>query len=109
MTMAVIPEGESNLSVLDEASHGVVAHSVPVGESKGEIERFTPSISGYDYIVASWGSSSFFNFNLAEKVWMALGLTARCIGNGSQQIYYDDLSVPTFGIASGEVSSEYYS
>ena len=69
---------------------------------------FSPSISGYDYIVAAWGDSSFYTFNLAEKVWMTLGLTPRCVGNDQQRLVYDDLGLPEFGVAEGEVSSDYH-
>nr|BFE89938.1 hypothetical protein GCM10020185_04740 [Pseudomonas brassicacearum subsp. brassicacearum] len=38
---------------------------------------------------------------------MALGLTPRCIGNEHQRVVYDDLSLPEFGVAEGEVSLQY--
>lgn len=82
--MAVVPEegnDDGPIEVLSEAGDGVVAFSVPFGEKKAESAQFTPSISGYDYIVAAWGDASFYTFCLAEKVWMTLGLTPRCIVN----------------------------
>lgn len=85
-----------------------MSFSVPCLGKKGDSRDFSPSVSSYDYVVASWGSNSFFTYNLAEKVWMALGLTPRCLGNEVQRLVYDDLSVPVFGVADGEVSSEYY-
>lgn len=73
MIMAVVPEDVlASLSVFDEASNGVVSFSVPDIERQGGLPTFAPSISGHDYIVASWGSGSFYSYALAEKVWMAL-------------------------------------
>lgn len=109
MIMTVVPdEGPDLIPPLDESSHGVVSFSVPVADEKGSVKDFAPSISGHDYIVASWGDGSFYSYNLAEKVWMALGLTPRCVGNDNQRIIYDDLSLPDFGIAEGEISNEFY-
>lgn len=109
MIMAVIPDEEPGVTpVLDEASNGVVAFSKPMDDEKGNAKDLAPSISGFDYIVASWGDGSFYSYNLAEKVWMALGLSPRCVGNDSQLIIYDDLSLPEFGVAEGEISNEYY-
>ncbi|MCU8382875.1 hypothetical protein OC514_00605 [Vibrio vulnificus] len=108
LQMAVVPEdNEGPIEVLREASEGVVAYSVPFGEEKGVSAQFNPSISGYDYIIAAWGDASFYTFSLAEKVWMTLGLTPRCIGNDKQRLIYDALSIPEFDIVEGEVSSEY--
>ena len=109
MLMAVVPEEEADkLAAFDDWNEGVVAHSVPVLGEKGKTRKFEPSISGHDYVVASWGSGSFYNFSLAEKVWMALGLTARCVGSDHQRLVYDDLSLPAAGVAEGEVSSQYH-
>lgn len=107
--MAVVPGADGGaMEVLDEAGHGVVEYSVPVGDTCGCSAEFSPSISGHDYIVASWGDSSFYTFNLAEKVWMTLGLTPRCVGNDQQRLVSDDLGLPEFGVAEGEVSSDYH-
>lgn len=106
MLMAVVPDDGNAIPVLH--SQGVVAHGVPTPSEKGSVKDFTPNVSGYDYIVASWGSSLFFTYTLAEKVWMALGLTPRCIGNEHQRLVYDDLSLPEFGVAEGEVSLQYH-
>ena len=109
MIMAAIDESvPSPIPVLDEASNGVVAFSVPVLGDKGNSQKFEPSISGHDFIVASWGDGSYYTYNLAEKVWMALGLTARCLGNNEQRLVYDDLGMPEFAVAEGEVSREYH-
>ncbi|MEX0851852.1 MAG: hypothetical protein WD036_01010 [Bauldia sp.] len=109
MIMAVVPDdGPDATPSLQEAGHGVVSYSVPVADEKGGSRNYAPSVSGHDYIVASWGNGSFYTYNLAEKVWMALGLTPRCVGNDSQRIIYDDLSLPEFGVAEGEVSTEFY-
>jgi hypothetical protein len=109
LLMAVVPEAERGpIAVLSETGNGVVEFSVPVGDRPGCSARFSPSISGYDYIVAAWGDGSFYTFNLAEKVWMTLGLTPRCVGNDEQRLVYDDLGLPEFGVAEGEVSSDYY-
>jgi len=85
-----------------------VEYSVPAGDERGCSANFFSSISGHDYIVAAWGDGSFYTFNLAEKVWMTLGLTSRCVGNDQQRLVYDDLELPEFGVAEGEVSSEYH-
>ena len=65
-------------------------------------------MSGNEYVVASRGDGSYYTYLLAEKVWMALGLTPRCIGGDQQKIIFDDLSLPEIGVAEGEVSNEYY-
>lgn len=106
MLMAVVPDDGNAMPVLH--SQGVVAHGVPILSGKASVHDFAPNVSGHDYIVASWGSSLFFTYNLAEKVWMALGLTPRCIGNEHQRLVYDDLSLPEFGVAEGEVSLQYH-
>lgn len=109
MLMAVVPENSPEVTpLLNESSTGVVSSSVPVADHKGDLENYAPSVSQFDYMVASRGDGSFYTFNLAEKVWMALGLTPRAIGNDQQRIVYDDLALPEFGVAGGEVSSEYY-
>lgn len=109
LLMAVVPGIESDpIEVLSEAGGGVVEYSVPDGHVRGCSADFSPSISGYDYVVAAWGDGSFYTFNLAEKVWMSLGLTPRCVGNDQQRLVYDDLGLPEFGVAEGEVSSDYH-
>lgn len=110
MLMASIPEGEcSALKIADfDSSNGVVISSEPVCDEKGQVANFNPSVSGYDYIVASWGDGSFYTSNLAEKVWMSLGLSQRCIGNAEQYIIFDDLSLPLTGVAKGSIAREYY-
>lgn len=108
LVMAAVPEAAvDTLEVLEAGSDGVVSHSVPVLREKGNCAEFAPSVSGYDYIVASWGDGSFYTYSLAEKVWMALGLTASCIGNDEQRLVYDDLGLPEFGVAEGEISANY--
>lgn len=109
LLMAVVPGvDEGPIEVLRESGGGVVVSSVPAGEKLGCAADFSPSISGYDYIVAAWGGSSFYSYSLAEKVWMTLGLTPRCVGNDQQRLVYDDLGQPEFKIAEGEVSSSFY-
>jgi len=109
LQMAVVPGLEGDpIENLTEAGDGVVEYSVPAGDTRGCSAAFTPSISGYDYIVAAWGDGSFYTFNLAEKVWMTLGLTLRCVGNDQQRLVYDDLGLPEIGVAEGEVSSDYH-
>jgi len=108
LQMAVVQgDSEALLDVIREAGQGVVAYSVPF-DRKGTAADFSPSLSGHDYIVASWGSGSFYTYQLAEKVWMTLGLTPRCVGNDHQKLMYDDLRLPEFNVAQGEISSEYY-
>ena len=107
MLMAVVPDGEEDkVGVLDETGHGVVSFSVPSDDEKGCCAQYQESISGYDYIVASRGDGSFYSYVLAEKVWMMLGLTPRCFRGDSQRIVFDDLSIPEFAVAEGEVSNE---
>jgi hypothetical protein len=109
LLMAVVPGVDGDpIEVLREAGDGVVESSVPVGDRCGCSAEFSPSISGHDYIVAAWGDNSFYTFNLAEKVWMTLGLTPRCVGNDQQCLVYDDLGLPEFGVAEGEVSSDFH-
>lgn len=109
MIMAVVPEDIlASLGVVDEASDGVISFSVPDIEFQAGLSTFTPSISGNDYIVASWGNSAFYSYALAEKVWMALGLSSRTLGGTQQRIIYDDLSLPEFGVAEGEITTQYY-
>ncbi|MEZ9592319.1 hypothetical protein AB4302_15285 [Vibrio breoganii] len=109
MVMACVPQDQiSSLSVLSESSDGVVEFSTPCCSEQGGIYPIDTSISGYDYIVASWGGGSHFSYSLAEKVWMTLGLSPRVIGNSEQRIIYDDLSLPTIGVAEGDLATEYY-
>ena len=56
----------------------------------------------------SQGGGSFYGFQLAEKVLVAHGLTPRLLGGDHQKLIYDDLSLPEFGVAEGEVSTEYH-
>lgn len=103
MQMAVVPDdGQHSIPIL-HSDQGQVAHSTPVLRGKGSERDFAPSVSGNDYIVASWGSGAFYTYHLAEKVWMALGLTPRCLGNEQQRLVYDDLELPEFGVAEGEI------
>lgn len=110
MVMVSIPEDDvhSKISELGEFDSGVIASSIQTCRHKGDLKDWTPCISNCDYIVASWGGSSFYSYALAEKVWMSLGLSPRVIGNADQTIIYDDLSLPIMGIAKGEVANEYY-
>ncbi|TYQ25446.1 hypothetical protein PseudUWO311_15635 [Pseudanabaena sp. UWO311] len=106
---ALVLEGEDEpVGLLYEATRGgIVEYGTPI-DVRGCAAEFSPSISGLDYIIASWGDGSFFSFHLAEKVWMTLGLTPRCVGNDQQRLIYDDLGLPEFGVVEGEISSEYY-
>ncbi|BFM41184.1 hypothetical protein [Synechocystis sp. LKSZ1] len=106
-TAVVVDNRDEPIEVLDEAGQGVVKFCVPI-DTKGGASKFIPSISGQDYVIASWGNNYFYSFHLAEKVWMTLGLTPRCVGNEHQRLIYDDLGLPEFGVVEGEVSSEYY-
>lgn len=109
MIMAVAPDsGPGDISQFDEAGHGVVYFSQPDVDAVGQIKDFAPSISGLDYIVASQGVGSFYSYHLAEKVWIALGLTPRVLGGDQQKLIYDDLSLPEFGVVEGEISTEYH-
>lgn len=101
-------EGPGDISDYSEAGDGVVYYSQPDVRELGGIKEFSPSVSGLDYIVASQGNGSFYGYQLAEKVWIALGLTPRVIGGEQQKLIYDDLSLPEFGVAEGEISTEYH-
>lgn len=68
MLMAVVPGADGGpIGVLDESEVGVVRYSTSFDEY-GCMADISPSISGYDYIVASWGSLSFFTFSLMDGV-----------------------------------------
>ena len=109
MVMALVPKAElSRLGIPSESRNGVVSFSTPDVKEQGDLVGFAPSVSGLDYIVASWGDGSFYSYNLAEKVWMALGLSPRCLGGDLQRVIFDDLSLPEFGVAEGEISTEYH-
>jgi len=109
MIMALAPTpGPGLFRAIRETGDGVVYFSQPDINVQGGLAEFEPSISGLDYIVASRGDGSFYTYNLAEKVWIALGLSVRCVGGEQQRLIYDDLSLPEFGVAEGEVSTEYY-
>ena len=107
MAMAADP-GIALAEVKNTSGDGVVSFSVPDVTQRGDLSGFNPSASGLDYIVASSGNGSFYSYNLAEKVWMTLGLSPRCLGADLQQVVYDDLALPAFGVAEGEVSTEYH-
>tara|TARA_B100001059_G_C17815679_1_gene575065 strand:- start:37 stop:1800 length:1764 start_codon:yes stop_codon:yes gene_type:complete len=109
MVMACVPQDAiSSLGTLSESTDGVVEFSTPCCSELGGVSHYSPSVSGYDYVVASWGSSSHYSYFLAEKVWMILGLSPRVIGNSEQRIIYDDLSMPIIGVAEGDIASEYH-
>lgn len=109
MLMACVPVSDlAKLTVLSESTDGVVELSTPCCSNLGGLTQFDPNVSGYGYIVASWGDGSHYSYALAEKVWMTLGLSSRGIGNSEQRIIYDDLSVPALGIVEGNLSNEYY-
>ena len=60
MAMALVPKsGLALLGIPREASNGVVSFSTPDVREQGGLAEFTPSVSGLDYIVASWGDGSF--------------------------------------------------
>lgn len=108
MLMACIPEKDlSNISVFAETTTGLVKEGTPYVGNKGGLDHIKLDVSGYDYIVASWGDGARYSYNLAEKVWMTLGLTPRLIGNTDQQVIYDDLSAPLLNVACGDVACEY--
>jgi len=109
MIMANVPENDiTSLGIMNAASSGVVADSVPCCDNKGDLSHVSYSLNRNDYLVASWGGCGFYTYNLAEKVWMTLGLSQRCVGNGNQKIIYDDLSAPLRAVAQGEISNEFF-
>lgn len=108
MQTSLVPEAEGiDYQTLRLGAYDVVSSSTPFADHKGDLADFAPSIRGRDYIVASWGDNSFFNFYLAEKLWMALGLSARTVGGAHQRLIFDDLRAPVWGVAEGEASNEY--
>ncbi|WP_245495443.1 hypothetical protein [Rhizobium ruizarguesonis] len=108
MIMAVMPEEAMLVMGQPGATgNGVVSYSTPWVETAGGLADYMPSVSGHDYVVASWGDGSFYTYMLAEKVWMALGLSMRALGQEQQRVVFDDMSSPEFGIAEGEVSGTY--
>lgn len=108
MLMACVPEKDiQSLKVLPESVEGTVKSSTPICDEAGGIYPIQTNVSGYDYIVASWGDGARYSYNLAEKVWMTLGLSPRVIGNDEQKIIYDDLSLPIIGVSEGDVASDF--
>ena len=107
MVMALTADPDFR-QVPDEARSGVVYFSTPDVREQGDLSAFEPTVSGLDYIVASWASGSFYSYNLSEKVWIALGLSPRCLGGDVQKVVYDDLSIPEFGVVEGEITTEYF-
>jgi len=107
MLMAVVPDDDKIVMPFPHFDSQVAYSTPDIGE-KGNVRTFAPSVNGHDYIVASWSNGLFYTYNLAEKVWMALGLTPRCMGNELQRMVYDDLRLPEFAVAEGEVSSQYH-
>lgn len=108
MLMACIPEEDiQSLKVLSESTEGTVKSSTPICEAMGGVYPIKLNVSGYDYIVASWGDGARYSYNLAEKVWMTLGLSPRVVGNDEQKIIYDDLSLPIIGVTEGDIASEF--
>lgn len=108
MLMACIPEKDiQSLKVLSESAEGTVKSSTPICDEIGGVYPIKINVSGYGYIVASWGDGARYSYNLAEKVWMTLGLSPRVIGNDEQKIIYDDLSLPIIGVTEGDIASEF--
>lgn len=109
MLMLAVPEDElEGLGVLRESVDGVVSYGKPDCRHKGGLNEWAPTRTSQNYIVASSGNGSFYTYYLSERFWMTFGLTARCIGSQEQKVVFDDVSLPKFGIAGGEVSNEYY-
>ncbi len=109
MIMALDPNsGPRNVADFNEAGHGVVYFSQPDINHAGGLNDFNISVSGLDYVVFSRGGGSYYGYQLAEKVVVALGLTPRLLGGEHQKLIYDDLSLPEFGVADGEVSTEFH-
>ncbi|MHB8283208.1 MAG: hypothetical protein ACYDD1_00870 [Caulobacteraceae bacterium] len=105
---AIVPNGfPTPLANLRETGSALVATSVPVGDVKGGDADYRPSLSGHDYVVAAWGDGSFYGYHLAEKVWMMMGLSPRCVGGDDQRLIYDDLSLPGLAIAEGRASTRH--
>jgi hypothetical protein len=109
LQMLAVPKRKaSKLGNLNDSSAAVITGPVISTDTPGALRKYNPLGWGYDPIVMSWGTGSFFAYNLSEKVWMSLGLSPRCFGNQNQKIVYDDQMLPEFNIAGGEISSAYY-
>lgn len=109
MVMAMTTDPRIDLATVKHTSQdGVVLYSPLDIEHRGDLSKFVPTASGLDYLVASFCNGSFYGYNLSEKVWMTLGLSPRCLGGDLQKVVDDDLSLPAFGVASGEVSTEHH-
>lgn len=108
LTMITVPEADSlSLTNFNNCvSDGISSFSTPTCKTKGELAEWSFRNEA-NHIVTSWGNGSFYSFNLAEEIWVSMGLTPRCVGQDEQRIYYDDLSIPVVGIAEGETSSSY--
>lgn len=108
MIMASIPHDKiASIGILNECENGVVTFDKQNCNKQGELYPIKLGISGFDYIVASWGDGNHYAYFLAEKIWMTLGLSPRVFGNSKQDIIYDDLSCSIFRVAEGGVSNEY--
>lgn len=76
MIMALDPNsGPGSVADFNETGHGVVYFSKPDISHAGGLKDFNISVSGFDYIVMSQGGGSYYGYQLAEKVLVALGLT----------------------------------
>ena len=105
MIMVLAPNASPGMvGQFREVSDGVVYSPEPDVMARGGLRDFDISVSGVDYIVMSRGGGSYFGYQLAEKVMVALGLTPRVLGGENQKLIYDDLSLPEFGVADGEVA-----
>jgi len=109
MTMVTIPKSKikSIRLIKDLADSGVISYSTPDCDKLGALKNLPQLPKNYDYLIASFGNSCFYNYNLSEKVWMTLGLSQRCIGNDDQSIVYDDLHKPIMSVAKGEATYEH--
>lgn len=109
MIMALAPDSSpGKVGQFREVGNGVVYSSEPYVTEQGGLKDFNISVSGLDYVILSRGGGSYYGYQLAEKVIVALGLTPRLLGGEHQKLIYDDLSLPEFGVAEGEVSTEYH-
>jgi len=106
-TMVTTPENE-DLKIEDYhcSTDGTSGYPLECDE-KGDLAD-SRHRTRHNHIIASCGNGSFFSYYLSQDVWISMGLTPRCVGGDEQRVIFDDLSVPTVGVAEGDLSCSYY-
>lgn len=106
-SMVIVPE-DAPLIIDDYhcSTDGVSDHPAECDEKGGLTDN--PHRTRHNHIVESWGNGSFFSYYLSNDVWIPMGLTPRCVGGDEQRVIFDDLSVPTVGVAEGDLACSHY-